>query len=90
LRISDHLAERLNIRSAIGIDESLSFAETARVFRPGKHTHRGDAAAEAAISRLYGGIHYRTANENGLAAGIGIGNWAFNHYLQPKGNRSRK
>jgi membrane-associated phospholipid phosphatase len=48
------------------------------------------AAAEAAISRLYGGIHYRSANEDGLAAGIGIGNWTFTHYLQPKGNRSRK
>ena len=31
------------------------------------------AAEEAAASRLYGGIHYRSANENGLAQGICIG-----------------
>ena len=31
------------------------------------------AAEEAALSRLYGGIHYRTANERGLAAGREIG-----------------
>jgi len=48
------------------------------------------AASEAAVSRLYGGIHYRSANEDGLAAGIDIGEWTFTHYLQPKGNRSRK
>lgn len=35
-----------------------------------------DAAAyEAAISRLYGGIHYRAAIENGLDQGACIGNW---------------
>jgi hypothetical protein len=33
-----------------------------------------DAAAnEAAVSRLYGGIHYRFANENGLAQGRSVG-----------------
>jgi len=48
------------------------------------------AAAEAALSRLYGGIHYRTANEDGLAAGLSIGEWTFTHYAEPKGNRSRK
>lgn len=32
-----------------------------------------DAAAEAAISRLYGGIHYRAAIERGLAQGRCIG-----------------
>ena len=31
------------------------------------------AAAEAGISRLYGGIHFRSANENGLAQGACIG-----------------
>jgi hypothetical protein len=47
------------------------------------------AAVEAALSRLYGGIHYRSANEDGLRAGIDIGDWAFTHAMQPKGNRSR-
>jgi PAP2 superfamily len=49
-----------------------------------------DAAEEAAVSRLYGGIHFRSANEDGLQAGINIGEWAATHYLQPKGNRSRR
>jgi PAP2 superfamily len=48
-----------------------------------------DAADEAALSRIYGGIHFRSASEDGLQAGIGIGQWTFTHYLQPKHNRSR-
>jgi membrane-associated phospholipid phosphatase len=47
------------------------------------------AAEEAAVSRLYGGIHFRSANEDGLQAGISIGEWTGTRYLQPKGNRSR-
>jgi hypothetical protein len=31
------------------------------------------AAAEAALSRLYGGIHFRAANENGLRQGAEVG-----------------
>jgi len=49
-----------------------------------------DAAEEAAVSRLYGGIHFRSANEDGLEAGISIGEWTGTHYLEPKGNRSRR
>src|SRR5437773_8486967 len=49
-----------------------------------------DAAEEAAVSRLYGGIHFRSANEDGLQAGISIGEWAATHYLQPRGNHSRR
>jgi PAP2 superfamily len=49
-----------------------------------------DAAEEAAVSRLYGGIHFRSANEDGLQAGISIGEWTGTYYLQPKGNRSRR
>lgn len=48
------------------------------------------AAEEAMNSRLYGGIHFRFANEDGLAAGLGIGEWTVTHYLRGKGNRSRK
>lgn len=33
------------------------------------------AAQEAAVSRLYGGIHYRAAIDEGLSQGINIGNW---------------
>ena len=49
-----------------------------------------DAAAEAAESRLYGGIHFRSANEDGLLAGINIGQWIGTRYLKPVSNRSRK
>jgi hypothetical protein len=48
-----------------------------------------DAAEEAALSRIFGGIHFRTASEDGLQAGISIGQWTFTHYLQPRHNRSR-
>jgi len=48
-----------------------------------------DAAEEAAVSRIYGGIHFRSASEDGLQAGTSIGEWTATHYLQPKGNRSR-
>lgn len=62
-------------------------------FLPGvtrSFTSFSSAAMEAMNSRLYGGIHYRFANEDGLASGLEIGQWAFTHYLQPKGNRSRQ
>ncbi len=38
-----------------------------------------EAAEEAAISRLYGGIHYRPAIENGVNQGKKIGNWVLKH-----------
>jgi membrane-associated phospholipid phosphatase len=49
-----------------------------------------DAAEEAAVSRIYGGIHFRFASEDGLQAGISIGEWSATHYLQPTHNRSRR
>jgi hypothetical protein len=48
-----------------------------------------DAAEEAALSRIYGGIHFRSASEDGLQAGSSIGDWTVTHYLLPKGNHSR-
>ena len=48
-----------------------------------------DAAEEAAVSRIYGGIHFRSASEDGLEAGISIGEWTVANYLQPTHNRSR-
>ena len=40
---------------------------------PRSFTSFSHAAEEAAVSRLFGGIHYRFGNENGLDAGICIG-----------------
>jgi len=34
-----------------------------------------DAALEASVSRLYGGIHYRSALDNGAAMGEKVGQW---------------
>lgn len=48
------------------------------------------AAAEAADSRVYAGIHFRSASEDGLAAGVEIGEWVYEHFMQTKDNRSRK
>src|SRR6266496_40203 len=48
-----------------------------------------DAAEEAAASRIYGGIHFRSASGDGVQAGSSIGEWTVTHYLLPKGNRSR-
>jgi PAP2 superfamily len=48
-----------------------------------------DAAEEAALSRIYGGIHFRSASADGLQAGSSIGEWTVTHYLLPKENRSR-
>jgi membrane-associated phospholipid phosphatase len=48
-----------------------------------------DAAEEAALSRIYGGIHFRSASEEGLQVGVSIGQWTVNHYLRPAGNHSR-
>jgi len=48
------------------------------------------AAVEAAMSRIYGGIHFRSASQDGLTAGSQIGAWTFLNHLQVKGNRSRR
>lgn len=42
-------------------------------FAPRVYASFADAAEEAAVSRLYGGIHYRSGNEAGLAQGKCIG-----------------
>lgn len=44
------------------------------------------AAEEAAISRLYGGIHYRDANKNGTEQGLKIGQWVIQTVEEAKEN----
>jgi hypothetical protein len=61
-------------------------------FLPGlsrQFTSFSAAANEAALSRIYGGIHFRSATEDGLKAGLDIGEWTFSHVMRPKGNHSR-
>ncbi|MBA2749204.1 MAG: phosphatase PAP2 family protein [Tatlockia sp.] len=40
------------------------------------------AADEDGISRIYGGVHVRSANEDGLATGRSVGDYVFNNFLQ--------
>jgi len=47
------------------------------------------AAREAALSRLYGGIHYRSANEDGFVAGQLIGEWTVTHVLRGRDQNER-
>lgn len=40
------------------------------------------AADEDGISRIYGGVHVRSANEDGLATGRSVADYVFNNFLQ--------
>jgi hypothetical protein len=42
-----------------------------------------EASVEAANSRIWGGIHFRSACEDALMMGNNIGRQAFNHYFRP-------
>jgi membrane-associated phospholipid phosphatase len=44
-----------------------------------------DAALESGLSRVYGGIHFPTANVQGLKTGAKTGDYVTQHYLLPKG-----
>jgi hypothetical protein len=46
-------------------------------------TSFSQAAAEAADSRLFGGIHYRFDNQHGLQNGIALGQFIYANELQP-------
>ena len=50
-------------------DTEVKYGLPVRSFKSFSH-----AASEAAVSRLYGGIHYRAAIENGLVQGKNLGN----------------
>ncbi len=47
-------------------------------------------AASTVLAMFYGTDDFRSANEDGLASGLAIGEWTFTNYMRPKGNRSRK
>jgi hypothetical protein len=42
-----------------------------------------EAAHENAASRVFAGLHFRTAIEAGYGMGNSIGNWTFDHALRP-------
>lgn len=54
----------------------VAFTDSSKIaygFSPRSFGNFIEAAQEAAISRLYGGIHYRFDNENGFACGLLVG-----------------
>ncbi len=62
--------------------DNFAFTDSTEVefgLKPRSFTSFKQAADEAAISRLYGGIHYRPACENGQAQGQKVGQWVINH-----------
>ncbi|HZX58233.1 MAG TPA: vanadium-dependent haloperoxidase [Mucilaginibacter sp.] len=46
--------------------------------KPRTYHSFNEAAIEAGISRLYGGIHFKDAIDNGRQQGIKVGNWVLN------------
>jgi len=40
-----------------------------------------EAADEAGISRIYGGIHFQSGNEDGLTLGRAVGNYVTQNFL---------
>jgi len=58
--------------------ETFSYKDTTEVeygLPPRDFTSFLNASEEAAISRMYGGIHYRAAIDNGIAQGRNVGKW---------------
>ena len=47
-----------------------------------------EAAAEAGISRIFGGIHFMSANQQGLASGARLGTYVAENFLKEKRNVS--
>jgi PAP2 superfamily/Domain of unknown function (DUF4114) len=66
--------------------ENVSFT-TSSIGLPGvtrSFTSFQQAAQEAGISRIYGGIHFMSANTSGLECGEQIGDYVINNFMQSK------
>ena len=50
-------------------------------------TRFSDASDEVVVARIYEGIHFRFADEEGQRQGRRIARWAFRHFLRPVGHR---
>lgn len=60
------------------LGDGFSYTDNSEDFfdiKPRSFTSFRQAAAEASLSRLYGGIHFRDGIENGVAQGFAIGNF---------------
>lgn len=66
-------------------DDKTTFASTSEGLLVVERTFErfSEAAAEAGISRIYGGIHWDFDNELGLKAGDALGDYIFDNFLTP-------
>ena len=74
--------------------DSIAFSDTAELTPGGVQVTRSfdgfwDAAQEAGVSRIYGGIHWSFDNEAGLQAGRSVGEFIADNLLRPRGNSAR-
>jgi hypothetical protein len=49
-----------------------------------------EAALESGMSRIYGGIHFMSANLYGLLSGTQTGAYVVQHFLRPKNDHRRR
>ena len=64
--------------------DRMSFTDTSGVERVSRTYHSfSQAAEEAGRSRIYAGIHFQFDNRAGLQSGRAVGQYIFEHYLQP-------
>jgi membrane-associated phospholipid phosphatase len=68
------------------IGDNVGFSTTS-IGLPGvtrSYTSFQQAAQEAGMSRIYGGIHFMSANTNGLECGEKIGNYVIDNLMQSR------
>jgi hypothetical protein len=67
----------------LGTDDYNFELRTMGIPEPRTFNSLWQAAEEAGISRIYGGIHFQFANEDGLTAGAALGNYVFDNFFTP-------
>jgi hypothetical protein len=67
----------------LGTDDYTFEFRTMGIPEPRTYVSFWQAAEEAGQSRIYGGIHFQFANEDGLAAGTALGNYVFDNFFVP-------
>ena len=94
----DHSSGANNVSAAFtralalffGTEEKIFLVTTAvgaAVKKERMFTRFSDASDEVVVARIYQGIHFRFADEEGQRQGRRVARWAFRHFLQPVGHR---
>lgn len=70
-----------------GTDDIAFITDTESPFLPPGYTRSfssfSEAALEAGMSRIYGGIHWMSDNTDGAILGANVGNYTYNNFLLP-------